>query len=241
MQKALTGIVLSVVKLADKKIICKLYTREHGLRSYLSTVSHSAKSKIKPAHLLALNQVEIIVSERENRDLGRMSEMRCTKLYLQLHLDVKKMSIAVFISELLNKCLRESESNPELFDYITQAMSSLDSETGNVNDFHLEFLLQLSKYLGFFPNNNYSEEEKIFDLMNGIFVATVPSHPHFLKGEEALSFSELIKASESQEIIKSYGTGQRRNALHTLINYYKLHVPGFGELKTIPVLRDTLS
>lgn len=237
----LTGIVLSVVKLADKKIICKLYTKESGLRSYLSTVSNSSKSKIKPAQLLPLNQVEIIVSERENRELGRMSEMRCTSLYTQLHLDMKKMSIVAFITELLNKCLKEAESNPELFHFITQAMNKLDLETDNFSDFHLVFMLEISKYLGFFPNNNYSKEEQIFDLMNGAFVACIPSHPHFLKGEEARAISELIKSSEAQGIIRIDGSSQRRNTLHTLVNYYKLHVPGFGELKTISVLRDTLA
>jgi DNA repair protein RecO (recombination protein O) len=241
MQVLLKGIILNVVKLSDHKLICKIYTREKGLRSYLTRSGSSSKSKIKPAVLLPLNQVDINVSEKENRDLGNLTEIRCNYIYTQIPSDIQKISLSAFINELLIKCLKESESNPELFDFLSASLQKLDLTSESIRNFHLNFMLQLSKHLGFFPNNNYNSANPVFDFMNGSFIENIPSHPYYIKNEEAKQFSALLEENESDEKKFIPNKEQRQLLLTQLLTYYKLHIPGLNELKSLSVLKETFA
>src|ERR1700741_511049 len=138
------GVVFHNIKYADKKIISKIYTRDHGMQSYMVNVGSSAKSKIKPALLLPLNQLEMEVFSKENKDLGRISEARCFYQYSGLGTDLQKSSIGAFLNEVLYRSIVEEESNPNLFDFIVHTLQWLDVTHEPVSNFHLYFMAELS-------------------------------------------------------------------------------------------------
>jgi DNA repair protein RecO (recombination protein O) len=235
------GIVLHNVKYADKKIISRIYTREQGIRSYMVNVSSSAKSKLKPALLLPLNQLEMEVFAKENKDLGRISEVRCTYQYTGLGTDMYKNAVASFINEVLYRCIHEQESNPFLFDFIEHSLQWLDVTHEPVYNFHLYFMAELSRYLGFYPQNNYNETENIFDLAEGVFIPFSPAHPDFLTGIQSKDFSDLFSVNLHSIAEYQINREQRLSLLSNLIHYYRLHVPGLKEFKSLAVLQATLS
>ena len=163
------GIILHTIKYADKKVICKIYTRDFGVQAYMVNVGNSARSKIKPAILLPLTQLELEVFSKQNKDLGRINEVSCFYQYSDLPFNIQKSTIAAFINEILYRSIHEEEANSELFDFIVHSFQWMDMSTLPMYNFHLFFLAALSKHLGFYPQNNYSTSEKIFDLQEGVF------------------------------------------------------------------------
>ncbi len=235
------GIILHTIKYGDKKVICKIYTRDFGLQSYMVNVGSSARSKIKPALLLPLNQLELEVFSKQNKDLGRINEARCFYQYSDLSLNMAKNTISVFINEILYRSLHEEESNYELFDFIVHSFQWLDMSTLPVFNFHLFFLAALCKHLGFYPHNNYSSTENVFDLQEGVFIPGIPAHPHYLDKQESKDFSELFSLGLNDLTTYSIHKQQRNTLLNTLIRYYRLHVPGLKEIKSLAVLQATFN
>ncbi len=232
------GIVLHTLKYADKKVICKIYTREYGLQTYLVNVGSASRSKIKPALLQPLTQLELEVFSRQNREMGRLRELRCFYAYSDLHTNILKNTVATFLNELLYRSIHEEERNEELFEFMIHAFQWLDTSSGPVTHFHLFFMAGLSRLLGFYPHNNY-EEHCFFDLMNGVFLTTAPIHPHYLNHQDSQDFASLFNLNLGEQEKFSLHKTRRMTLLQNLIRYYCLHIPGLKEIKSLAVLQAT--
>jgi len=240
MQQTIQGIILQNTKYQDKKNILKIYTLQHGLQSYAIHIGRSKSSKIKPAHILALNQIEFIEHTRKTREVQKISEMHVTHIYQQLFSDLNKNCISVFLNEVLIKSLKEQHENAELYFFVSEKLKELDTSAKNISNFHLHFLIGLAKHLGFYPNNNYTQKLCLFDLQEGIFSADVPLHPYYCDSEISFQFNKLITANFN-EVDIPFSAQTRSELLKTLLLFYRLHVPNFGEMKSLQVLKEVLA
>ena len=239
MQQTIQGIILQNIKYQDKKNILKIYTLQHGLQSYAVHIGRSASSKIKPALVQPLNQIEFIEYTRKTREVQKITEMHVTYIYQRLFSDLNKNCVATFINEVLIKGLKEQHENRDLYFFVSAKLKELDSEGKNSPDFHLHFLIELAGHLGFYPNNNYSEKNCLFDLQEGIFTNAVPDHPYYIDSETSFEFNKLISANLNAETAL-YKSGIRSELLKTLLLFYRLHIPNFGEVKSVQVLKEVL-
>src|ERR1043165_5441661 len=102
--------------------------------------------------------------------MQKNSEKNIENNYTSLHLVFTKNCIALFIQELLHKVLKEQEADEDLFDFLKNSLMILDLKKENYFNFHLCFMLQLSRYLGFYPQGKYSDSTSVFDLQEGTFI-----------------------------------------------------------------------
>ena len=237
MQQKTNGIILQNIKFQDKKNILKIYTLQHGIQSYLVHIGHSKKSKIKAAHIIGLNQVELIEKTTKNSSIRLIQDIQVTYIYEQLFSNPIKCSIAIFLNEVLLKSLKEQSENEDLYFFIVKSLVIFDNKNYEAVNFHLYFMIELSKYLGFYPNNNYSEQNCLFDIQGGVFVSSIPDHVFYTDSELSFHFSGLLQLKSS-----FHCTSLIRSALlELLLQLYRLHLPGFGELKSTTVLKTLLS
>lgn len=232
------GIVLHNVKYADKKIISKIYTKERGVISVNAFVSSSAKSKVSSSLLQPLSQVEIEFLFKENREIHTLKEIRTIYHYQSLNDNFYKLCIAQFLNEILNKCVKEQQDNYELFDFITNTFIWLDKTEKGFNNVPIFFLFGLTKHLGFYPLNNIDEKHHFFDLLEGKFQPFKLELPLGVNELDSILFGSLFEFNLTTENI--YTKHQRDIILEILLLYYKYHVPGFSNLKSYQVLKDTL-
>lgn len=235
------GILFHTVPYSDSRVIAKIYTQEHGLGSFIVTVSRSKKGKIKNSLLQPLTQLDIIADHREKNSLHSIRELSCNSPYQHLHEDIVKTSIALFVAEVLYKSIKEEESNPALFSFLTSALQILDLEQDGVANFHLCFLLQLSKYLGFYPQSNSAGPKSVFDLRDGIFRPSFPDHPLFMDAAEARILEELLLLNfENMNSLPLNGETRRVMVKH-LLRYYELHLHSLHDVKSHHVLEAVLA
>jgi DNA repair protein RecO (recombination protein O) len=230
------GIVLRTIRYNDKAVIANIYTELFGLQGYLI---HTGKNK-KSALLQPLTCLEITVEHKTNKSLQRIKEVRCYPQFTDIPYNTSKSSVAIFIAEIVYRAVKEEESNLPLFEFLHSSVLLLDEETNNCSGFHLAFMVQFSQYLGFFPANNYSETENIFDLEEGIFFNGRPAHSNFIAGETARCLAQLMSTSLNNHYLSDMPKPQRKGLLVALIMYYRLHLQGMSEVRSHKVLEEVM-
>jgi DNA repair protein RecO (recombination protein O) len=232
------GIVLHYIKYSETSVIVTIYTERFGRQAYIINGVRSKKAKIKANILQPLFLLDMEVYYKPKRDLQRVKEVQNAVVFSSLPYDIRKSTVAIFIAEIIYKAIQEQESNLELFEYLYNSVQILDLKESGLSVFHIYFLIQLSKYLGFFPNNNYSEEKCFFDLKAGAFMQIRPFHTSFLDKEHSLIFSQLMNFSADQHESLKIAYKERIELLEKIIEYYRLHNTGISEIKSMSVLKE---
>lgn len=228
------GIVLRTIKYGESSVICKIYTREFGLKSYLVNSVRSSRAKHKQGMLQPISLLDLVVYNKDQKNLQRISEMKRSFLFKELPFNIVKSSIGIFLTEVLCHALPEEDPNERLFDFIHNSICQLDSQVQNLQDFHLIFMLALSRHLGFYPYGKYEQKTPYFDLMAGRFVKNTPDHIHYLEPGLSKHFSALLR---DEPVLKRK---TRKELLARLVEYYRLHLENFKEIKSPKVLEEVL-
>ena len=238
------GIVLRAVKYGETSLIVTMFTELFGLQSYLvNGVRTSTKKGSGKANLFQPTAIlDLVVYHNELKHLNRIKEFKWSYLYKNIFSDVPKNAVALFMIELLTKCLKQPEANPELFEFCEDAFIHLDESSGSVMaNFPLFFALHLPVFFGFRISDEYSDKNSIVDLQEGMFVPERPDHFHFLEGKQSEVTSELLKMMQPEELEQlKLNHDFRRQLLFAYEIYYRLHIQEFGTMKTLPVLREVL-
>lgn len=232
------GIVLHSTKYSENSLIVKIYTESFGLQSYLIRTSKNRKSKIKAGIFQPLTLLDFIISHNKKKDIQFIKEITQCRQFSGITFDIKKSSIAIFIAEILGKVIREEEQNKSLFGFIYNSIQTLDSTEKNVSKFHLVFLLELSKYLGFSPQSNYDNKNCIFNLYEGRFREHLPEHPYFIEKELSQHFNDLIGLSYDKIETVQFSSTIKKELLNKILDYYRIHINGFNIVRSHKVLED---
>jgi DNA repair protein RecO (recombination protein O) len=232
------------VKYGETSLIVSIFTELFGMRSYLvNGVRTSTKKGSGKANLFQPTAIlDMIVYHNELKQLQRIKEFRWGYIYQHILSDVRMNAVALFMVELLAKCLKQPEENPPLFHFCEDAFIHLDNSSEAVMaNYPLFFALHLPVFFGFRFQDNYSERNSILDLQEGIFVDAAPLHSQFLGDKQAFVTSQLLRVQHPGELedIKLHHEF-RRQLLHAYERYYALHIQDFGTMRTLPVLREIL-
>ena len=235
------ALVLHSLKYNDTAFIAVLFTEAEGVVSFLVRIPKTRKAGIKQKLFQPLNLLEIEWDHHETSSLQHLRNMRCFCPYTSLPYHPLKSSIALFISEFLYYSLRGEQQGKALFDYLLTSLRWLDLAEQSYSNFHLVFMMRMSRFLGFYPNlDNYIEND-FFDLMNSCFTPATPLHPYYIGAEEAAFIPLLMRMNYETMHLFRFTREQRSRLLEVLNEYYRLHVPNFPKLKSLEVLRQVFS
>lgn len=228
------AIVLQTIKYGDSSLIVKMLTEELGIQSYMVKGVFGKKSKMKAALFQNMTLLEI-VADSGNNSLGFIREISLSYCYKSIATDIKKSTIIIFISELLSKSISESEIDTDLFKFIYNSMLWLDEATSDYANFPIVFAIQLSKFLGFFPNIDTYSEGSSFDLLDGNFKMT-QNDLYQIDTELSKHFYSIC--NQQSEVLLSNAI--RRKLLESIVTYYKLHANEVRDIKSYEILRTLL-
>ncbi len=233
------AIVLHRFKYKETSLIVKLFTESAGRVTVLIKGAFNKKSPLR-ANLfqpMFLLQTELSVSP--GREIQWLREASADPDLTDLLFDPAKRSIAIFLSEILYHILREDIAHPELFSFLWHSLQILDRTESGTANFHLVFLLKLTRFLGIQPAMDYSEENHWFDLSTGHFCA-FPSE-HNIPSVYGKTFFALLQCPLSATNRLALNETSRNFLLDKILEFYSLHFPGFVFPKSLPVLRKIFS
>ncbi|MEJ4088528.1 DNA repair protein RecO [Galbibacter orientalis] len=232
------AIVLSALKYGDTSLIVKLFTESDGLKSYmLKGVLASKKGKLKKGYFQPLTQLEVVANHRDKGTLESLRDVKLSYSYKTLQTDVLKSSISLFLSEMLVISMQEEEENKALYSFIEEAFIWLDTHE-DIANFHISFLIQLTTFLGFYPDDTYIEAP-YFDLSEGEFVPSL--YNEVIEGTTLVAFKQFLKADFDAAKIIKMGRGVRAVLLNNLIRYYQLHLSDFKKPRSLEILQQVFS
>lgn len=232
------AIVLSALKYGDTSLIVKCFTEKEGIKSYmLRGILKAKKAKLKPAYFQPLTQLQLIASHTNKNTLNSIKEVQLLYPYETIYTSIIKQSIVLFLSEVLSDIIKEEEENQQLYNYLETGLIWLDTHDSIAN-FHLLFLLNLSRFLGFYPD--LEQEGLGFDLLEGSSTNS-ELNKLTISGQKLTSFKKLLGINFDAIHKVSFNKKERQEVLRIIIQYFKLHLDGFKEPKSLRVLETVFT
>lgn len=238
MDQQLEGIVLRTIKYNDRYLIADMYTNKLGRASFLVPKSSSKRAKVKSSLFQPLSLLSFIIQDRTKGSLYRITEVRVTTMFVDIPYDARKLSIAFFIADFLQKSLKEQEENRPLYSFLYHSLVWLDNSSAEFSNFHLVFLLRLTRFLGIYPHLEDYVPNAYFDLLAADFSLHKPLHTSFISQQEAQFLLQLMRLNYRTMYLFKMTREQRNRALELVIDFYKIHLPELSTMKTMDVLKQ---
>lgn len=232
------AIILGIVKYSETSLIVHAYTEKFGRQSYMIKGGRSKKSRTKSNLFQSLFLLDMNVSHREGKNLQTIKEVQFSDLTPRLNFETHKQPLVLFLAEILSKVLKEEEGDPQLFEFLSNHISYMVQVEILPKAYHLNLLLNLSRFLGFYPNDNWSVENQFFDLDNADFVSLADRHVHCLNANMSRLLHTLLQAQLSEINEIDLNSDETKSILRAILNFYALHSHGFTKLKSLTVFED---
>ncbi len=236
MIRKIRGIVLHTIAYGESSLVVHCYTEQHGRQSYMVKGVRKSRKQNRSNIFQPLFILDFEIYHKESRDIQLVKEVSRAMPLNSMPFDMVKSAQAIFMAEVIYRVVREEEPNPMLAHFLMSSIQFLDALEKASPDFHILFMFQLSRHLGFYPQNNFDERHVFFDLENGLFISYFQNPElHLDKNSSQLWHRYLL--SEYQSVKETDFSGlQRKLVLDDLVRFYKSHVAGMGEIRSLEVL-----
>ena len=232
------GIALHSVAYNDAYLIIPVYTEEFGLVSYLAPRKRNKKSRFSPLLYQPLSILDLEVEHYPLRDIQKIKEAQSHLLLSELMFNPLKSSIVLFLAEFIYRISKELQANSLVFEFIVESLRVLDLLEEGIANFHLVFMIRMSRYLGFYPDADTYTEHSYFDLSDGVFVErATPFHP-CLNLEESRIFRLLLRMNYENMSKFRLSRNDRGQIINRILEFYRLHLAAFTDMKSLQVLQD---
>ena len=229
--------VIRSIKNGETSLIVSCYLEDIGYKTFIvKGVYGSKKPKFSKAHFFPLNIVNINYSYTEGKNMGFIREVKSERLYNSLHVDIQKSSVIIFLSEILNSIFKEeTQVNKDLFNFLLNTLSWYD-QVKSCNNFHIKFLIELSRFIGFYPNIN-NENDSFFNLESGS-TSAIQTIGANISGNDLILFKEFLGTEFEDLNNMNIKNESRTRILNYIIDYYSLHLQMFKTPKSINVFAE---
>ncbi len=232
------GIVLRTTRYGESSLVLHCYTEQYGRQTYLMKGVRRSKKQHRSNLFQALFVLDFELYYKEGADMHLVKEVTRAFPLNRLPYDIVRSTQAIFIAEVLYRVVREEEANPVLATYLINSIRYLDAMESSSPDFHIAFLFQLSKYLGFFPQSEALPSRPFFDMEKGQYVSVQGDPATCLNLEESRLWGRYMLLDFKDKCSTDFNGEQRRQVLELLMKYYRLHTDGMGEIRSLEVLHD---
>ena len=239
-----SAIVLRTIPYGDTSIIVTALTEKFGIQLYIVKGARKTNSKGKSLaqYFQPTAQLDLVVYNQPSKNFQFIKEVKWQIIYQNILEKVLHNTVAIYISELLFKCIKEAEENQDLYDFVKESINILDeAEMQTLINMPIYFALHLAEYLGFKIENNFDNEHQILDWHSGVFIDELPTHGNHLTAGLSVHVSAFLKTNNPITLYRiKTNRIERQQILQGLETFYKYHVSDFTSLKSLPILMQIL-
>ncbi len=232
------AIVLHSLKYGETRLIVDLFTREAGRLSLIASMPKTQKGRLKKQYFQPMTLLEIEYEQRQRVQLQKLKDARLLVAWSSISFSPEKLALSLFVAEFLYHALRSEQRDEPLFSYISDAIQWLDTVEVGFANFHLTFLMRMSRFLGFYPNLDDYTDGCVFDMRAATFSLLAPTHRDFLQPDDARRIHTLMRMDFPTMHLFQFSRTDRNRIVDVLLRYYRLHIPQFPELKSLSVLQE---
>lgn len=234
------GIVFKTTDYSESSVVVQVFTEKFGLQSYLINGVKKPKAKIRQNMLQPLHLLDMVVYHKPAGNIQRVAEIRQYPVFQSIPYNVIKSSLVLFLNEIIYKVIRQQTADEILFEFLFHAIEILDGMENGLANFHLYFLLRLTRFLGFYPDRHFSVSANFFDLKHGNYTCTLPNHTFILQQPHTSVWTTLLNSNFNMLENIHITAADRKVILKKILDYYQLHIEGMGQVKSHIVLEEVL-
>lgn len=232
------GIVLHHFRYGESSLISHVFTEDFGRKSFIHKGVRSRKSPNRANLLQPLFILNIEFYRKDRQELQLVREFSLAENFLHFPYDIHKSAQALFMAEVLYKCLKQEEADRPLYDFLTHSIRYFDLHTVGTANFHLLFLLKLTRFLGILPLKDDRQNNVIFDIREGTFREDKPLHFHFLEEKTAKTLFDLLDMNYEEGSLVKFSHYQRNELLEEVMKFYTFHHYNLDHLNSLSVLKE---
>lgn len=218
-------------------MLIHILTEDFGRVTYGTAPGSSKRGGRKTAFFQPFSVLDMEVEHKNGRDIHRIKECKIGFPLTSIQFDPVKIPVSLFLSDFVYRVLKDTTPNKPLFEFVLNSIRVLDLSDKSVANFHLVFMLRLTRFLGFYPNADNDSDNTYFDLINGIFVIQRPLHGHYLLPQDARAFRLLMRMTYENMHLFSLSRKDRVAIIERMMEYYRLHLTDFSSTKSLQVLQ----
>lgn len=233
------GIVLHTMKYGENGLVVYMYTENNGRMSYFMRNNKRGRVTIGKNRIVLqpFTPIDFIANSNSDGSVIRFSEAKHSFLTVNTVFDIRKSTIALFLSEFIYRVVKENFPNPLMFDFIYNSVNALDSLERGVSNFHVYFVSKLTKYMGFYPVENY-EKDYYFDISLGRYTVFRPQHDNFFSQESSFFLYSFLLIDLDKIGDIAMDRFQRIELLNNLMKYYEYHNETRYKIVALKILSD---
>lgn len=232
------AIVLNTINYNDKYLLATVYTNSFGRVTYMVPKSQSKSTKVQKSLFSPLSILDMETEHQASRDIQRIREAHILYPLHSISGNMIKTSIVFFLSEFLSRILRDTDEYEIVYNYLSHSIQVLEESQKGLANYHLVFILKLTRFLGFYPNLEDYHENDYFDMLNGTFVSHQPLHNHYVNKVDSKALSLLSRISYENMHLFLFSRQDRQNIINRMLEYYRIHLHDFQPLKSIDILHE---
>ena len=228
------AIVLRTIKYSETSVIAHIYTEQFGNGSYIMNnvrTNHSKMAMFQPLSFVHIS----VVRKKTPKQIHRITNISFQLVPTDITANVFKSTIALFVGEITDKVFNEEERCDAVFQYLKSFVFLLEESKTNFANLHILYLLHLTRFLGFFPQNNFTPQTNIFSLLNSQFISPNGLHEN-LSLEQSRLFSLIINSEELTDVLE-LNRQERQQLLDILLLYYDYHICKTQQLTSLGILK----
>ena len=206
-------IILHFTKIKDTAIVIHTLSREWGRRSFIVHLGKGASL----AMFQPLSIVEADITQNPKSELWRASRFTHAWPLNRLRTDPYKNAIALFMSEVLYRAVREEMAEQGLYGWCERSILTLEALDQDFSNFHLRWLLELATELGFAPSRE----------------GLMP-----FAGERLRDIDALLDASFEEAMLLPLSGDRRSEICDVLIRYLSHHTESALDIRSLRVLQE---
>lgn len=232
------AIVLRTVRYGESQVIVDMLTAAVGRVSFICHFSKTSKGKIRKQFFQPLTILDVVFDLRPTESLQHFRDLRVAQPFVSIPFDPVKLSLCLFVAEFLSFASKGEREGGRLEEFVEKSLEWLDSAAEGFANFHLVFMMRITLFVGFHPNlDNYSPGAW-FDLREGTFTMLRPLHTDRVEPKDASAMRNLMRMTFDNMRLFRMSREERNLCTDVILSYYRLHVPGFPEMRSLDVLRE---
>jgi DNA repair protein RecO (recombination protein O) len=232
------GYVFRTLKYGEHQLITDIFTESNGLLTFIVPGARKGGVHSKGIFLQPLSSLDLIIEVQDGKNLQKIKEIKFDRLFTNIQSDLRKGVIILFLGDVLRHCVKENAPNKELYDFIDANLQFLDQANQGFSNVTIYFLLHLTAHLGFFPVNEWTENDSSLNLKEGYFEPFLEIREYNLEAEPSRLLDQFMNIPLQNISIIKLSRDQRLYLIDKIIWYYRFHLDFFPELKSLPVLKE---
>ena len=222
------AIVLKRFPYSDTSLIARCFVKDLGKVSFIVHGAHRKKSPMG-AYFQPANCLNLVYYFKENRDLQTISKASFNCSWSNIPKDLKKISYAMAMIELTDKCLTDNDSHNNLYSELFSSLKGVENSNSQLNLIYWHYQYSLLTFLGFKPDFQQSELDFI-------------PLPNPFEGPNSKDIFNYFEKGKQITDKKFEITAKDRRVISNYLNVcLGIHFEGVKNLKSLKILREILS